>query len=387
MIGYDGVIGMDVKVSVSDFIDLLNETYELGFPSIVVAGELANLRISRGQWVHFDLKDESSSLPCFGVTRQLPGPLEDGMLLEVRGMPRMHNQYGFSFSVQRLKVAGEGSLRRAAELLRAKLRAEGLFDEARKRVLPYPPRRIGLITSVQSAAYADFVKILGARWGGLGIDVADVQVQGETAEAQIVAAIQRFDVLAAPPQVLVMIRGGGSPDDLAVFSSEAVTRAVAASQVPTLVGIGHEIDVSLAELAADVRASTPSNAAELLVPDRRQVLEHLWGQTTYLGQLVGDVLDSTHDSVDAARDRLVEAVTRQLESAGEGLRSRIQLLAALNPEAILARGYAIVRGDRQAGGRIEIELSHSVLEARIDEIRNRKHSAGPMYKGFKEEKL
>ena len=121
---------------------------------------------------------------------------------------------------------------------------------------------------MQSAAYADFTKVLAARWGGLSIEVIDVQVQGEPAPRQITAAVDYFNSQAEPPEVLILIRGGGSAEDLAAFSTEQVTRAVAASRVPTLVAIGHEVDVSLAELAADMRASTPSNAAELLVPDR-----------------------------------------------------------------------------------------------------------------------
>jgi exodeoxyribonuclease VII large subunit len=365
----------DQHVSVSDFIDLLNETFAFGYPSIVVTGELANLRVSRGRWLYFDLKDETSSLKCFGTVGHLPGPLEDGMLLEVRGAPRMHNLYGFSFNVQIIKPSGEGSLRRAAELLHIKLQAEGLFDTARKRSLPYPPQRIGLVTSLQSAAYADFTKILAARWGGIEVRAIDVQVQGEVAPQQIVGAIKTFNELQDPPEVLVLVRGGGSADDLAAFSTEQVTRAVAASRIPTLVAIGHEIDVSLAELAADVRASTPSNAAELLTPDKAMVLRQLASDKARLyeslaGMLAGLRMENVH-----LADALHEAVALRLKGERDQLAAGRQLLRALSPQAALQRGYAIVRS---AGGKpgqipkegaiVHIDLLRAQLEAKVMQV-------------------
>ena len=374
----------DLQVSVSDFIDLLNESYEFGFPSIVVSGELANLRISRGRWVYFDLKDDESSLKCFATVQHLPGPLEDGMLLEVRGAPRMHNQYGFSFNVQLIKPAGEGSLKRAAELLQAKLQAEGLFEAARKRELPYPPQRIGLITSRQSAAYADFIKILAARWGGMQVDVIDVQVQGDVAVPQIVNAVERFNGLAEPPEVLVIIRGGGSADDLAAFSSEQVTRAVAASRIPTLVAIGHEIDSSLAELTADKRASTPSNAAELLTPDKHHVLEQLVEISEQLYDLVRDKIYDAHTQNLTLRDQLHETLALRLKGERDNLRTSRQLLRVLSPQAALRRGYAIVRGadgkviagtadtsGLREGAIVHIELRRAVAVATVTDVKPR----------------
>src|SRR5665213_485264 len=144
------------------------------------------------------------------------------MLLKVRGQPRLHQLYGFSVNVMSIRPAGEGTIKRAAQLLQAKLAAEGLFEESRKRALPYPPARIGLVTSKQSAAYADFIKVLNARWRGVNIELIDVQVQGEVAPAQIAAAIEQFNAQAEPPETLVIIRGGGSAEDLAAFSTEQV---------------------------------------------------------------------------------------------------------------------------------------------------------------------
>jgi exodeoxyribonuclease VII large subunit len=259
--------------------------------------------------------------------------------------------------------------------LTAKLQAEGLFDEARKRPIPYPPRRIGLITSQQSAAYADFIKILGARWGGLDINLIDVQVQGEAAPEMIVRAIEQFNELKEPPEVLVLIRGGGSADDLAAFSTENVVRAVAASRVPVMAAIGHEIDVSLAELAADRRASTPSNAAELLVPDKQTVLEGLVQNTE---ELYDRVQDYFHDERTRLEDFTREA-TRIVEQALERGRARLdasrQLLQVLSPQAALKRGYAIVRlqngpvvrsaADAPIGAIVTIEVDSDEITAAV----------------------
>src|SRR5690554_6110271 len=146
----------DIVFSVSDFVGVLNQTLEHAYPNVVIVGELANFKVSKNRWVYFDLKDEYASVRFFGTVYNLPGPLEDGMMLQVRGNPRLHPLYGFSVSVQTIQPVGEGSLKKAAALLQAKLTAEGLFEESRKRPLPYPPARIGLITSGESAAYADF---------------------------------------------------------------------------------------------------------------------------------------------------------------------------------------------------------------------------------------
>jgi len=333
----------ELEVSVSEFVELLNQTLDFAYPSVIISGELANYRISKNRWVYFDLKDESATVRFFGTVYQLPGPLENGMLLKVRGQPRLHNLYGFSVNIQTIQPTGEGSIRKAAELLKAKLKAEGLFDELRKRPLPYPPSRIGLITSAQSAAYADFIKIMKARWQGVDISLIDVQVQGEVAPAQIVQAVEHFNAQAEPPEVLILIRGGGSAEDLAAFSTEQVTRAVAASRVPTLVAIGHEIDLSLAELAADKRASTPSNAAELLVPDRDQVIRQLETTKQTLREALSGRLRQIQRDLKQSGLQIQTLTEQRLERARQQLQARSQMIAALSPEAILRRGYAIVR--------------------------------------------
>jgi len=333
--------------TVGDFVASLNQTLDYAYPTVLISGELANFRVSKNKWVYFDLKDDEASLRCFGTVYQLPGPLEDGMLLTVRAQPRLHPLYGFSLNTQAIQVTGEGSLKRAADLLATKLLAEGLFADERKRLLPYPPRRIGLITSSESAAYADFTKIINARWGGLQIDLINVQVQGEAAVPQVVQAIERFNALAVPPEVLVITRGGGSADDLAAFSAEPVVRAVAASRIPTLVAIGHEIDTSLAELAADQRASTPSNAAELLVPDRQQVLKHIDGVINEYGRLLKDRLHTERSGVNQIVQRLSEIITGALRLTKDQLNADERLLTALSPLRALDQGFAVVRQNNQ----------------------------------------
>jgi exodeoxyribonuclease VII large subunit len=366
----------DIELGVSEFVALLNQTLEFAYPNVTITGELANLRVSKNRWLYFDLKDETASVKFFGTVYNLPGPLEDGMMLKVRGQPRLHPLYGFSVNVMSIMPAGEGTIRRAAQLLQSKLAREGLFDEARKRALPYPPARVGLITSKQSAAYADFIKILNARWHGVAVELIDVQVQGEAAPPQIAAALEQFNALAAPPEVVVMIRGGGSAEDLAAFSTEQVARAVAASRVPTLAAIGHETDLSLAELAADARASTPSNAAELLVPDRKHVLAGLKDDSLQLERRVRLQLETARSGLGQQASLLTDRLEYLVVRGKQELENRRQLLQALNPEAILRRGYAIVRSQGmilrstkrlKTGAIVEVRLADGRFRASVTE--------------------
>lgn len=364
----------ELVLSVSDFVAVFNQTLEYAYPNVSIVGELANFRISKNRWVYFDLKDEYASVKFFGTVYQLPGPLEDGLLVQATGQPRLHPQYGFSVSVQSLQPVGEGSLKRAAALLETKLAAEGLFDESRKRTLPYPPRRVGLITSGESAAYKDFIKILNERWAGIEVQLADVQVQGEVAPGQIIQAIEYFNTHAQPVDVLVITRGGGSAEDLAAFSTEQVTRAVTGSRIPVLVAIGHEIDVSLAELAADVRASTPSNAAELLVPDRKHIREQLASQRYNLGLALSQRLSEAKQILTIGRQDIQNSLQQTWQEAWRSFNLQSQLLAALSPAAALERGYAIVRMNGEtvrsvkqvsAGDEVMITLTDGKIRSRV----------------------
>lgn len=243
----------DTVFTPTDFVAVFNQTIEHVYPVVTIEGELANFKVSRNAWVYFDIKDDLASIKFFGSVYSLPGPLEDGLKLRVVGAPRLHPQFGFSITFQSIQPVGEGAVKKAADLLRDKLEAEGLFAPERKRPLPEIPRRIGLVTAEASAACADFIKILGERWGGLEILLVDVLVQGAEAPIQITSAMKHFEQLSPLADVIVLTRGGGSAEDLAAFNDERVVRAIAGSRTPTLVAIGHEVDVSLAELAADRR--------------------------------------------------------------------------------------------------------------------------------------
>ncbi len=369
------MIGSAPTFSASEFVAVFNQSVEMIYPSVRIVGELANFRVSRGRWVYFDLKDDFASVKFFGAVQQLPGPLEEGLILEVDGRPRLHPNFGFSVNIDEVRVSGEGSIRKAQDLLARKLTSEGLFDEARKRSLPFAPKRIGVISSKESAALADFRKIIDARWGNIEVQLADVQVQGADSPKQIVEAVQLFNQLAEPPEVLILIRGGGSADDLAAYSTEPVVRAVAASRIPTLVAIGHETDLSLAELAADKRASTPSNAAELLVPDRSHEKAVLATQAKSLNAAVQQIFKSEEVNLQVTKEHLVELVQGSFTSSERYLERQAELLRLLDPKAPLKRGYALVYKEgklvrstksAQKGDELQVTLQDGMIEVKVD---------------------
>lgn len=360
----------------TDFVVLANQTLEYAYPVVLIEGEIKNFRVSRGKWLYFDVADNYAKIKCFGTVYVMPGPIEDGMIVRVVANPRLHPQYGFSLNIQSISFSGVGSIKKASDLLKEKLEKEGLFAVERKRVLSYPPSSIGLITSAQSAAYHDFVKVLSARFGGINIELADVAVQGDQASEQIVRAVEWFNSDAELVDVLVIIRGGGSADDLQAFSTEQVVRAVSSSRIPTLVAIGHEIDVSLAELSADVRASTPSNAAELLVPERTVVLSQINRHKSDLNTYLLDVLDNLKITTKTKIATIEEIVTRRIQGLSQDLLLRKKALEVLNPQAVFARGYAVVRlkdsnrailskTELQPGSEISVQFSDGEISASV----------------------
>ena len=251
----------------TEFIGVVNQTLEYAYAPVMITGEVASFKVNQNKWVFFDLKDEESSVSCFMTLWSLRVPLEDGMKVMVRAVPKLTKWGKFSLTVDAIQPVGEGSLKKAYEMLKKKLTAEGLFDKSKKRELPADLTKLGVISSTQAAGYADFVKILNTRWGGIKIEVAHTQVQGLDAPDQIIRALNYFNE-RGEVQVIAILRGGGSADDLSCFNDEALVRAIAASRIPVITGIGHEVDESLCDLVADVRASTPSNAAEMLTRDR-----------------------------------------------------------------------------------------------------------------------
>ena len=251
----------------TEFIAVVNQTLEYAYSSVVITGEVASFNINKGKWVFFDLKDEESSVSCFMAVWNLRIPLEDGMKVMVRAVPKVTKKGSFSLTISAIKPVGEGSIKKAYELLKKKLSNEGLFDVAKKRPLPENLIKLGIISSTGAAGYGDFIKIINRRWGGIKVQVANTQVQGMDAPEQIIRALKYFNE-RSDVQVIAILRGGGSADDLSCFNDEILVREIAASRIPVITGIGHDRDESLADLAADVRALTPSNAAEILTKDR-----------------------------------------------------------------------------------------------------------------------
>lgn len=259
-------------ISVSIFNRLVDaHLREIG--PLIVEGEISQLQVSQGKWLFMTIKDDRASVGVFGAAFKLSGLdlLEEGMKVHVYGTPGLYQRSGrFNLNAIKIVPAGEGALRLAYEKLKAKLEMEGLFEPARKRKLPRFPQKIGLITAQGSRAYGDFIKVLAERMGGLEIHFYPVNVQGEQAVSSLMQAFAYFNQ-QDDFDAIVMTRGGGSLEDLLSFNDEQVARAVFGSKFPVVSGIGHEDDVALTDFVADVRASTPSNAAELLVRSRQQV--------------------------------------------------------------------------------------------------------------------
>lgn len=335
-------------LSVTQLVSIIN-TALAPLESVTVEGEVAEFKIIDQKWVTFKLRDETSSIGCFMPVWQYHAPVEDGMLVRAQGRPTLRNKGFFSFVLATLQPTGEGALKRAFELLRAKLEHEGLFAAERKRPLPRFPEHIALITSRDAAAYSDFIKVLAARQGGLRVSFVHAHVQGEAAVAQILQAIEFATTNLRSVDVLVLIRGGGSLEDLQAFNDERVVRAVAASRIPTIVGIGHERDVNLAELAADVRASTPSNAAEILVASRKELAAQVGQLADRVRHRVHRVLVSKRGDVTNLRHTLLSRWRQTALSRQRIVQDMQRLLISLSPHATLNRGYSITR---TAGGKV-----------------------------------
>ncbi|MBR6532775.1 exodeoxyribonuclease VII large subunit [Candidatus Saccharibacteria bacterium] len=354
----------------SELVAAINQTLEYSYSSVLLVGEVSSFKINQDKWVFFDLKDEETSVPCFMSKFQLRVPLEDGMKIVVRGVPKITKWGKFSFTVQTVQPIGEGSIKKAFEMLKRKLAEEGLFDESRKRPIPEDISRLGVISSTKAAGYADFIKILNARWGGINIKVAHTQVQGIGAPEQIIKAIKYFNE-HTDVQTIVIIRGGGSADDLACFNDEGLVRAVAASKIPIVTGIGHEIDQSLTDMAADLQASTPSNAAELISKDKRDIE---WGIESNISSIARTIInraDFELKRVDEQFEHLAKFIKEKINFIYNTLLQRVKILEGLNPEKILENGYAILSGKISPGSVVEITTHDKIINAEIKEIHDR----------------
>jgi len=374
---------------------------ERGLPALWVEGEISNFASpSSGHW-YFTLKDRDAQIRCamFRAANTRVGfRPKDGQQLLLRGRVSLYEPRGdYQLIAELMEDAGEGALRREFERLKAKLAAEGLFDTALKRPLPEMPKRIAVVTSPTGAAVRDVLHILARRFPPAAVLVIPTPVQGAAATDSIVQALDTAS-RRGDCDVIILARGGGSIEDLWCFNDERVARAIRRSAVPVVTGIGHEIDFTIADFAADVRAPTPSGAAELVVPDRRTLLAGLAGIEGRLRQLAAQWLTRLNERFGSLSQRLTRAhpgarlqqQTQRLDELDMRLRrawetaithaaQRLQLaqrgLDAISPLATLERGYAIVTradgavlqdaADARTGDEIEARLKRGSVRARI----------------------
>jgi exodeoxyribonuclease VII large subunit len=348
-------------------------------PTVWVEGEVTELR-RHERWasVFFTLKDPENGacLPASmprGRFDALRLDLSDGERVHVFGRPELFEARG-EFRLRALSVErfGLGAHLAAIERLKVKLAEEGLFAEEKKRPLPRIPRRIGLVTGNDAAAKRDVLTTIGARFPPAHVLVAETYVQGPKAAAAIVDALRR---LCDEPEVdvVVLARGGGSFDDLLPFSEEQLVRAVASCPVPIVSAVGHEQDTPLCDLAADARASTPTAAGRLVVPDLTELLERLGRSRSSLQRSVRRSLERERQRLVHARTRLDRAPALALERKRASLEHAHGRLRALSPRATLARGYAIVRGGDgvvvsppPSGTHVDVELAEGGFGATVD---------------------
>jgi len=323
-------------LSVTEAIEVVNKTFALTLPRLEVEGEVSGFSVNQGKFVFFSLVDGESSIKCFMMLFNMNIQIEDGMNIRVEAQPSLHKRNGFSLNVQQMTASGEGSLKRAFELTKKKLESEGLFAAEKKRPLPEFPVSLGLITSSGAAAYTDITKILSQRWPLLEVTLADTVVQGDKAPASIIESLKQLN--STDVELIIIARGGGSLEDLAAFNDEQVARALAASRKPTVVGVGHERDISLVGLVADVRATTPTNAAQLATPDANVIRDRLRALPKQLINFQKSNIQSLQDGL----KYLIGGLSGERRQLSERLDSLKRSLIAHSPSLVLAKGYAIV---------------------------------------------
>jgi exodeoxyribonuclease VII large subunit len=359
-------------------------TYLAKLPALWVEGEVTELRRNEA-WatVFLTLKDPKTGA-TLNVTigrrafDRLDLALEEGETVHVSGRAELYElKSELGFRATTIERIGLGGHLLALERLKRQLAAEGLFAPARKRPLPRLPRAIGILTGADAAARGDLVTTIGTRFPAARVVVCEARVQGKGAPAAIAAALR---ALAAHPEVdvVVLARGGGSFEDLLPFSDEAVVRAVAAASVPVVSAVGHEQDTPLCDLAADVRAATPTAAGALVVPDRHELETALDGSRRRLVLAVRGLLERDSAQLTRLGDRLRAAPRLLLERRRSALDHTGARLQALSPLATLGRGYAIVRAGAEAlrstasvtpGDRLDIELASGALGAKVEDVR------------------
>lgn len=355
-------------LTVSALTLLIKEVVEGTFPAVWVSGEISNFSRPQSGHVYLTLKDDEAQLRAViwrGTAATVRCDLHDGLEVICRGHLDVYAARGsYQLVIEEVHPKGLGALEQALRKLREKLAADGLFDKARKRPLPAFPRRIAFVTSPTGAAVRDFLQVLRRRWRGAQVLIVPVRVQGVGAAAEIAVAIAAVNRLSVPIDVLVVGRGGGSLEDLWAFNEEAVVRAIVASRIPVVSAVGHEIDVTLADLAADLRALTPSEAAERVVPAVEDVLAALHDRrgrlAAALRSRVADVrnrlaslasrrvferpFDRLHElgrELDQCQARCERAMRNHLTLARRRVEAVAGRLESLSPLNVLARGYTL----------------------------------------------
>jgi len=374
-----------------------------------VAGEVSNLRRASSGHLYFSLKDDTAQVRAVlfrADARRMPFELEDGLEVIALGECSVYEARGdLQLLVRHVEPRGRGALQLAFEQLRARLEREGLFDPSRKRPLPAFPRRVGLVTSASGAALRDVIEVSGRRFPATPLLLAPTRVQGDGAEHEIAAALA---ALASLPRghavdVILVVRGGGSLEDLQPFNTEVVARAIAGCPVPVVSGVGHETDLSIADLVADLRAPTPSVAAAAAFPDRavlrdrcardlvrlctaaERVVERAAARLGQRSEALARVAPVARVAAQRVRlEALARALERTARRHAERARSQLAAVAgrldSLSPLAVLARGYAIVwnantraivrRADECApGDRLRVRLGEGELAATVENTR------------------
>ncbi len=354
-------------LTVSQLTSRVKQALESGFPRLWVRGEVSNFTAHSSGHLYFTLKDSASQLRCVmfrGAAQTLRIFPQDGMQVLAQGDITVFERAGqYQLNVQQLQPAGQGELALALERLKRKLEAEGLFDQARKRPIPALPRAIGIVTSPTGAAVRDIIKVARRRWPGIELILNPVPVQGTGAAAEIARAIAEFNEFERV-DVLIVGRGGGSMEDLWAFNEEETVRAIAGSRLPVISAVGHEVDFTLADFAADLRAPTPSAAAEMAVPSREEVQSSLDGSRERMELALKGMVDGYRSRLDSLRrshgmNLLVSMIDQKRQTldvlasrANAGILGSYQaavfktsrmeaLLSALDPAAVLGRGYSI----------------------------------------------
>jgi exodeoxyribonuclease VII large subunit len=395
----DSVASAPAVVTVSQLLRNVRDTLERRFPLMWVRGELSNLSRAPSGHCYFTLKDDGAQVDCVMFRSRLAAvdwELRNGAQVEVRALVSLYEPRGrFQLTVEAMRQAGLGPLYERFLRLKKKLADEGLFEPAAKRAIPRHPRAIGVLTSLAAAALHDVLTTIARRNPAIPVIVYPVPVQGEGAAGRIAAMLRRANA-RAECDVLLLVRGGGSLEDLWPFNEEALARALRASSIPVVVGVGHETDFTIADFAADQRAPTPTAAAELASPSRLQLAALLADGARRLAREMRRRLSYAAQGVDACARRLVhprerlrahrELVT-QLSArlgfsflhrlrGGEAKLARLQAgLAGLDPAAVLGRGYsitysatgAVLRDARDArpGERLRTRLANGEVDSEV----------------------